>query len=145
MSVFFYLRIILLLPITGKMVIKHNVILKQVTSVTASLSGKNEEKKLQHFYIAEEQSIYLLNHKDATKLKQWVELCQKQLKQLGYSKIALLGKGAYGYVFSAKNIAGDDVVFKFSRSNLPHQVQDRLSEEAEIQRKLNHRQIQKRK
>jgi len=62
----------------------------------------NTEKKLQHFYIAEEQSIYLLNHKDATKLKQWVELCQQQLRQLGYSQIALLGKGAYGFVFSAK-------------------------------------------
>ncbi len=52
-------------------------------------------EKLQHFYIAEEQSIYLLNHKDATKLKKWVELCQQQLKQLGYSNIALLGKGGH--------------------------------------------------
>ena len=42
------------------------------------------EKKLQHFYIAEDQSIYLLNHEDATKLKQWVELCRQQLTLLGY-------------------------------------------------------------
>ena len=88
-----------------------------------------QEKQLQHFYIAEEQSIYLLNHKDATKLKEWVELCQQQLKQLGYHNIALLGKGAYGFVFSAVNMANDDVVFKFSRSNLPQHVQDRLSED----------------
>lgn len=102
---------------------------------------KNSEQKLQHFYIAEEQSIYLLNHKDATKLKQWVELCQQQLKQLGYNNIALLGKGAYGFVFSAKNNINEDVVFKFSRLNLPQHVQDRLSEEADIQGQLNHGQI----
>ena len=42
--------------------------------------------KLQHFYIAEEQSIYLLSHKDATKLKQWVDLCKQQLKLLGYEE-----------------------------------------------------------
>jgi len=105
------------------------------------LSEKNQEKQLQHFYIAEEQSIYLLNHKDATKLKQWVELCQQQLKQLGYYNIALLGKGAYGFVFSALNMAGEDVVFKFSRLNLPQHVQDRLSEEADIQGQLTHPQI----
>lgn len=113
-------------------------------------------KKLQHFYIAQEQSIYLLSHKDATKLKQWVELCQQQLIQLGYKNVALLGKGAYGFVFSA--IKGDDlsaqikthaqdqsqsqgVVFKFSRINLPQHVQDRLAEEADIQGQLNHSQI----
>jgi non-specific serine/threonine protein kinase len=109
--------------------------------VTENLSEKCTEKKLQHFYIAEEQSIYLLNHKDATKLKKWVELCQQQLKQLGYSNIALLGKGAYGFVFSAVNMSGEDVVFKFSRSNLPQHVQDRLSEEAEIQSQLHHPKI----
>jgi non-specific serine/threonine protein kinase len=96
------------------------------------------EKKLQHFYIAEEQSIYLLNHKDATKLKRWVELCQQQLKHLGYKNISLLGKGAYGFVFSAVNIVKEDVVFKFSRANLPQHVQDRLSEEADIQSQLSH-------
>lgn len=105
------------------------------------LFENSTEKKLQHFYIAEEQSIYLLNHKDATKLKEWVALCQQQLKQLGYDNIALLGKGAYGFVFSATNAAGADVVFKFSRANLPQHVQDRLSEEADIQSQLTHPQI----
>ena len=103
-------------------------------------------KKLQHFYIAQEQSIYLLSHKDATKLKQWIELCQQQLKQLGFEDVALLGKGAYGFVFSAVKLVGEheaaqQVVFKFSRINLPQHVQDRLAEEAEIQQQLNHVQI----
>lgn len=111
--------------------------------MTQNLSEKRKQQKLQHFYIAEEQSIYLLNHKDATKLKQWVELCQQQLKQLGYRDIALLGKGAYGFVFCAVNGGGEDVVFKFSRSNLPQHVQDRLCEEADIQSQLNHPQIPK--
>jgi len=105
-------------------------------------------KKLQHFYIAQEQSIYLLSHKDATKLKQWVELCQQQLKQLGFEKVALLGKGAYGFVFSAikTTVAGESeqpVVFKFSRINLPRHVQDRLADEADIQGQLNHPKIPK--
>ncbi|ALO35231.1 serine/threonine protein kinase [Colwellia sp. MT41] len=103
-------------------------------------------KKLQHFYIAQEQSIYLLSHKDATKLKQWVELCQQQLKQLGFEDVALLGKGAYGFVFSAIKRKGSveqtqPVVFKFSRINLPQHVQDRLAEEADIQGQLKHPQI----
>ena len=99
------------------------------------------EKKLQHFYIAEEQSIYLLSHKDATKLKQWVELCQQQLKQLGYQNIFLLGKGAYGFVFNGDNDQGESFVFKFSRINLPQHVQDRLAEEADIQQQLAHERI----
>ena len=99
------------------------------------------EKKLQHFYIAEEQSIYLMNHKDATKLKKWVELCQQQLNSLGYKKTYLLGKGAYGFVFNAENNKNEEFVFKFSRVNLPQHVQDRLAEEAEIQGQLSHPQI----
>ncbi|WP_236559643.1 protein kinase domain-containing protein [Colwellia sp. 20A7] len=114
-----------------------------MTEILIKNNTKNEEKKLQHFYIAEEQSIYLLNHKDATKLKKWVDLCQQQLKFLGYHNIALLGKGAYGFVFSAVNIADEEVVFKFSRANLPQHVQDRLSEEADIQGQLNHPKIPK--
>ena len=94
------------------------------------------EKKLQHFYIAEEQSIYLLNHEDATKLKQWVELCQQQLSLLGYQDISLIGKGAYGFVFGGEDEYGLSQVFKFSRINLPQHVQDRLAEEAEIQGQL---------
>ena len=99
------------------------------------------EKKLQHFYIAEEQSIYLLNHKDATKLKEWVELCQQQLSLLGYANIDLVGKGAYGFVFSGDDEQGRQFVFKFSRLTLPQHVQDRLAEEAEIQEQLNHPKI----
>ena len=99
------------------------------------------EQKLQHFYIAEEQSIYLLSHKDATKLKQWVALCQEQLIHMGYRDVFLLGKGAYGFVFSAENKKGQSFVFKFSRINLPQHVQDRLVEEAEIQAELTHTRI----
>jgi non-specific serine/threonine protein kinase len=101
------------------------------------------ENKLQHFYIAEEQSVYLLNTKDATKLKVWVELCQQQLSLLGYKNIALLGKGAYGFVFNGDDDSGNEFVFKFSRMNLPQHVQDRLSEEAEIQSELSHSRIPK--
>ncbi len=99
------------------------------------------EKKLQHFYIAEEQSIYLLNHEDATKLKQWVELCQQQLSLLGYKNISLIGKGAFGFVFGGDDEAGQSQVFKFSRINLPQHVQDRLADEAEIQGELAHSRI----
>jgi non-specific serine/threonine protein kinase len=99
------------------------------------------EKKLQHFYIAEEQSIYLLNHEDATKLKQWVELCQQQLSLLGYQNIVLIGKGAYSFVFGGEDEYGQSHVFKFSRINLPLHVQDRLADEADIQRQLSHRRI----
>ena len=101
------------------------------------------ENKLQHFYIAEEQSVYLLNTKDATKLKVWVKLCQQQLSLLGYKNIALLGKGAYGFVFNGDDDMGNEFVFKFSRMNLPQHVQDRLSEEAEIQGELFHPRIPK--
>ncbi len=101
------------------------------------------EKKLQHFYIAEEQSIYLLSHKDAAKLKQWVDLCQQQLIQLGYKNTYLLGKGAYGFVFNGDNALGESFVFKFSRVNLPQHVQERLAEEADIQSQLNHSRIPK--
>jgi len=108
--------------------------------------SKNESKQLQHFYIAQEQSIYLLSHKDATKLKTWVDLCQQQLKHLGFEDVALLGKGAYGFVFSGIKRKGgaekeQPVVFKFSRINLPQHVQDRLADEADIQAQLSHPQI----
>lgn len=101
------------------------------------------ENKLQHFYIAEEQSIYLLNSKDATKLKQWVELCQQQLLLLGYQNIALIGKGAYGFVFGGEDEQGQSHVFKFSRINLPLHVQDRLAEEADLQKQFTHSRIPK--
>lgn len=101
------------------------------------------EKNLKHFYIAEEQSIYLLSYEDASKLKKWVELCQKQLTLLGYHNISLNGKGAYGFVFNGENAQGQQFVFKFSRINLPLHVQDRLAEEAEIQSELAHFNIPK--
>ena len=59
----------------------------------------SQNRDLQHFYINEEQSFYLLSHKDARKLKGWISLCQSQLEQLGYTDIELIGKGAYGFVF----------------------------------------------
>lgn len=99
------------------------------------------EKKLQHFYIAEEQSIYLLSQKDANKLKRWVDLCQQQLTLLGYHDIALIGKGAYGFVFAGEDENKEQYVFKFSRINLPQHVQDRLEEEADIQQQLVHSRI----
>jgi non-specific serine/threonine protein kinase len=100
-----------------------------------------DKEKLQHFYIAEDQSIYLLSSTDAEKLKRWVNLCKEQLKLLGYSDISLLGKGAYGFVFKGYNELGLSQVFKFSRVNLPLHVQNRLEEEAYIQGELTHPQI----
>ncbi|RDV25982.1 serine/threonine protein kinase [Alteromonas aestuariivivens] len=90
----------------------------------------NQPKALKHFYIPEEQSIYLLSHTDAKKLKDWVNLCIEQLGLLGYRNIHLIGKGAFGFVFGGRTPAGRHLVFKFSRINLPQHVQDRLEEEA---------------
>ncbi len=99
------------------------------------------KKKLQHFYIAEEQSIYLLSQSDAQKFKRWISLCQQQLQRLGFCEISLLGKGAYGFVFNGLDQLGQHHVFKFSRINLPLHIQDRLEEEADIQSQLSHLQI----
>lgn len=90
---------------------------------------------LQHFYIPDEQSIYLLSHSDAQKLKDWFQLCTEQLELLGYSDIELIGKGAFGFAFAGTEPTGKERVFKFSRINLPQHVQDRLEEEAYM---LNH-------
>ena len=57
-------------------------------------------KGIKHFYIPEEQSIYLLSHTDAKKLKDWLALCTEQLSALGYRDIHLIGKGAYGFAFA---------------------------------------------
>lgn len=88
-----------------------------------------ESRNLQHFYINEEQSFYLLSHRDAQKLKDWLELCKKQLRRLGYSDIELIGKGAYGFVFCGKGANDTEYVFKFARITLPNHVQERLEEE----------------
>jgi len=93
---------------------------------------------LQQFYIPEEQSIYLLSHDDARKLKAWVALCQAQLEQLGYRQIELIGKGAYGFVFAGLTASGDEYVFKFTRVNLPQHLQDRLEEEAFMLAQVEH-------
>ncbi|MFT5162603.1 MAG: non-specific serine/threonine protein kinase [Alteromonadaceae bacterium] len=99
------------------------------------------KKPLQHFYIAEEQSIYLLNQVNSEKLKRWISLCQRQLALLGYRNISLLGKGAYGFVFNGEDALSEHHVFKFSRINLPLKVQNRLADEADIQAELNNERI----
>lgn len=86
--------------------------------------------QLQHFYINEEQSIYLLKADDARKHKAWVRLCKQQLSKLGYHHIQFIGKGAYGFVFAGINQDDQSHVFKFSRLTLPQHIQDRLEEEA---------------
>nr|WP_153662140.1 protein kinase [Shewanella intestini] len=85
---------------------------------------------MKHFYINEEQSIYLLRANDARKHKAWIRLCKQQLNKLGYQHIEYIGKGAYGFVFAGINNIGQSHVFKFSRVNLPQHIQDRLEEEA---------------
>ena len=102
---------------------------------------------IKHFYIPDEQSIYLLSHKDAKKLKDWFKLCTEQLQLLGYQNIELIGKGAFGFAFAGtalktagtqNNSEPQQQVFKFSRINLPQHVQDRLEEEAYMLSLVNH-------
>ncbi len=92
------------------------------------------QKNIKHFYIPDEQSIYLLSHSDAKKLKDWFKLCTEQLTLLGYQDIELIGKGAFGFAFAGTALQPDGQklhqVFKFSRTNLPQHIQDRLEEEA---------------
>jgi non-specific serine/threonine protein kinase len=88
---------------------------------------------LKHFYIPDDQSVYLLSHKDAKKLKNWFGLCVSQLKRLGYSDIEMIGKGAFGFAFAGTAKSGEQLVFKFSRITLPQHIQDRLEEEAFMQ------------
>ncbi|MFC6671469.1 protein kinase domain-containing protein [Marinobacterium aestuariivivens] len=88
------------------------------------------QETLQQFYIPEEQSIYLLSHDDAKKLKDWFRLCEAQLEQLGYRDIELIGKGAFGFVFAGVSAWGESLVFKFSRITLPAHYKERLEEEA---------------
>ncbi|MBB3229824.1 protein kinase domain-containing protein [Halomonas stenophila] len=96
---------------------------------------------LQQFYIPEDQSVYLLSHHDARKLKEWVALCRAQLEQLGYRNIELIGKGAYGFVFAGLTATGEEYVFKFTRVNLPQHLQDRLEEEAFMLEQVAHRRV----
>lgn len=93
---------------------------------------------LKHFYIPDEQSIYLLSHQDAKKLKDWFALCEQQLGLLGYSDIKLIGKGAFGFAFAGTAPGGEQLVFKFSRLTLPQHVQDRLEDEAFMLGQVKH-------
>ncbi len=106
------------------------------------MAPPSQPSQLQQFYIPEEQSIYLLSHDDARKLKDWVALCTDQLRQLGYHDIEMIGKGAYGFVFSGRPAlerAGEtEHVFKFTRINLPQHLQDRLEDEAYILEQVEH-------
>ncbi len=112
-----------------------------VFSGTTNPSSMSKTKALKHFYIPEEQSIYLLSHQDAKKLKDWVALCIEQLAHLGYHKIHYIGKGAFGFVFGGETPGGRLRVFKFSRINLPQHVQDRLEEEAFMLSHVIHEQV----
>lgn len=100
-----------------------------------------ESEKLQHFYINDEQSFYLLSHRDAQKLKDWLALCEQQLQRLGYRNIELLGKGAYGFAFSGRADNGRDYVFKFARITLPIAVQERLEEEGYMLSQVHHQSV----
>lgn len=96
------------------------------------------EKSLKHFYIPDDQSLYLLSHEDAKKIKDWFALCKKQLNKLGYKKVELIGKGAFGFAFAGISGLGEERVFKFSKITLPQHIQDRLEDEAYMQGKLAH-------
>ena len=102
-----------------------------------------KELGLKHFYIPDDQSVYLLSHKDAKKLKDWFALCEKQLKKLGYFDVELIGKGAFGFAFAGRSTLGEERVFKFSKVTLPQHVQDRPEEEAYMQGLLKHEHIPK--
>ncbi|MFT5277083.1 MAG: non-specific serine/threonine protein kinase [Glaciecola sp.] len=102
-----------------------------------------QQAELKHFYIPDDQSVYLLSHKDATKLKNWFELCFSQLKKLGYCDIEMIGKGAFGFAFAGTNKSGEQLVFKFSRITLPQHIQDRLEEEAFMQGLVEHPNVPK--
>ncbi len=97
-----------------------------------------ESQSVQHFYIPEDQSFYLLSHKDAQRLKTWFVLCEQQLASLGYKGVELIGQGAYGFVFSGINHSNMTHVFKFSRIDLAKHIQDRLHEEASMLAKISH-------
>ncbi|MEM0912534.1 MAG: protein kinase, partial [Pseudomonadota bacterium] len=96
------------------------------------------QSQLKHFYILEDQSVYLLSHSDAKKLKDWFSLCENQLIKLGYSDVELIGKGAYGFAFAGRSSAGHEHVFKFSKVTLPQHIQDRLEEEAFMLGQVHH-------
>jgi len=87
-------------------------------------------KEIRNFYINEEQSVYLLSHRDAKKHRQWLNICIKQLTLLGYKNVEMIGSGAFGFVFAGDDEHGLPWVFKFSRITLAQSVRDRLEDEA---------------
>lgn len=96
-----------------------------------------------HFYIPEDQSIYLLSSHDALKLKNWIKLCIEELTRLGYRDVELIGKGAFGFAFAGIDSQNKHLVFKFTRMNLPQSVHDKLAEEAHMLGLLSHPNIPK--
>lgn len=102
-----------------------------------------DKHQLRNFYIPEEQSFYLLNANDAKKLKDWVALCIEELSKLGYTDIALVGKGAYGFVFAGVDRSAKQCVFKFSRVDLAPHIQERLADEAFMLSQLDHPNVPK--
>ncbi|MBS3796722.1 protein kinase [Pseudoalteromonas sp. BDTF-M6] len=101
------------------------------------------QRPITNFYINEEQSIYLLSHRDAKKHKQWLNICIKQLTMLGYQDVELIGSGAYGFVFAGVDDKAQQWVFKFSRITLAQSVRDRLEDEAYMLSRFNHPMIPK--
>ena len=98
---------------------------------------------IQHFYIPEDQSIYLLASQDAQKIKNWLHLCERELQRLGYRDIELIGKGAYGFAFAGTDMQGQALVFKFTRIDLPQSIHDRLAEEAYMLSQVAHPNVPK--
>lgn len=87
-------------------------------------------KEIRNFYINEGQSVYLLSHHDAKKHRQWLNICIKQLTNLGYRDVEMIGSGAFGFVFAGLDHQNLPWVFKFSRITLAQSVRDRLEDEA---------------
>ncbi|WP_409425397.1 protein kinase domain-containing protein [Pseudoalteromonas sp. RW-H-Ap-1] len=94
-------------------------------------------KEIRNFYINEEQSVYLLSHRDAKKHRQWLNICMKQLTLLGYKNVEMIGSGAFGFVFAGDDDNGLPWVFKFSRITLAQSVRDRLEDEAYMLSQIN--------
>jgi len=94
-------------------------------------------KEIRNFYINEEQSVYLLSHRDAKKHRQWLNICIKQLTLLGYKNVEMIGSGAFGFVFAGDDDNGLPWVFKFSRITLAQSVRDRLEDEAYMLSQIN--------
>ncbi|WP_440056020.1 protein kinase domain-containing protein [Pseudoalteromonas sp. T1lg65] len=101
------------------------------------------EKSIQHFYINEQQSVYLLSHHDAKKHRQWLNICKKQLSLLGYKNVEVIGSGAFGFVFAGTSETGKEWVFKFSRITLAQSVRDRLEDEGYMLSQINNPMVPK--